>query len=529
MIAGKARRVTLFEDRAEVVRVAELELAPGTSWVVVAGVSAFVDERSIQARLLPREGEASCADRVLSARVRWRAQGVAEVGREVTDALEAEVRKAHRRLEQAGEAEERASVALSRARGLSAAWLEGARVVPRGARAEAKLGAWRDALASLGRAEDEALAQRAAARKEIMAAERAHELAAERFEQASAGDPRHEARVEVEIDAQAARQATLEITYRLPGALWRPEHVVRLAGAVPEQGGSASLEIVTMATAWQRTGEAWDDVEVRFSTARPARAATAPLLTDDVLSSRRKTDAERRHVEVAVRDQSIQVAGLDRGTRAVDEMPGVDDGGEPVVFTPRAPVTIASTGQPFRVEVQRLTVPAKIERVAFPEKAPVAHLRATATLAKGGPILAGPIRVARGQSLVGRAKIGFVGKGEPFEAGLGTDDGVRIRRTQTEERDVTPVIGTQKIRRKISVYLSNLAEEPKRLLVTERLPVSEIEDVEVTLLDAGGFRLEGRDKADGLLRREVDLGPGATQVLELVYEIRAAAKVVLPF
>ncbi|MFT3766634.1 MAG: DUF4139 domain-containing protein [Minicystis sp.] len=221
----------------------------------------------------------------------------------------------------------------------------------------------------------------------------------------------------------------------------------------------------------------------------------------------------------------MQVAGLDRGTRAVDEMPGVDDGGEPMLLAPKGKVSIASDGRPFRVEVQRTTVPAKIERVLFPEAAEVAHLRATATLSKGGPLLAGPVRVARGQSLVGRAKIDFVGKGEPFEIGLGADDGVRVRRERTEERDTTAVIGTQKIKRKVQVFLSNLSNEPKRVLVTERIPVSEIEDVTITLLEAGGFVLEGKD---GFLRREVEMGPHETAELGLSYEIRAAAKVVLP-
>src|SRR5262249_50364508 len=163
----------------------------------------------------------------------------------------------------------------------------------------------------------------------------------------------------------------------------------------------------------------------------------------------------------------------DRGARAVDEMPGVDDGGEPVLLEPRDKVSIASNGRPFRVEVQRVTVSAVIERVLFPEIAPVAHLRATATLTKGGPLLAGPVRIARGMGLVGRSKIGYIGKGEPFEIGLGADDGVRVRRTQTEQRDTVPVTGTQKIRRTVTVHLSNLSNEQKRVLVTERIPVSE--------------------------------------------------------
>jgi uncharacterized protein (TIGR02231 family) len=163
--------------------------------------------------------------------------------------------------------------------------------------------------------------------------------------------------------------------------------------------------------------------------------------------------------------------------------------------------------------------------VLLPEIAKVSHLRATATLTRGGPILAGPVRIARDKSLVGRAKIGFIGKGEPFEVGLGTDDGVRVRRKQTEQRDTVPVTGTQKVRRTVKVYLGNLSSERKRVLVTERVPVSEIEDVEISLPEPGGFRLEAKD---GFLKREVDLGPNANETLELTYEIKAGSKVVLP-
>jgi uncharacterized protein (TIGR02231 family) len=221
----------------------------------------------------------------------------------------------------------------------------------------------------------------------------------------------------------------------------------------------------------------------------------------------------------------VALAGLDRGSRAVDEMPGVDDGGEPLLFTPRERVSIASDGRPFRVEVARATLEAKIERVAFPEVAQVAHLRATATLEKAGPLLAGPVRIARDKSLVGLGKIGFVGRGEPFEIGLGPDDGVRVRRRRTEERETTTVLGTQRIRRKVEVFLVNLSDEPRQVQVTERVPVSEIEDVEITITDAGSFKPEGKD---GLWRCDVELAAHATLELSLVHEIRAGSRVVLP-
>lgn len=123
---------------------------------------------------------------------------------------------------------------------------------------------------------------------------------------------------------------SLDVTYITPCALWRPEHLARLTG---DPNGTSSLQIVASAVAWQRTGEEWANVSCRFSTARPAQHASPPLLSEDQLRLRRKSDAERRAIVVEAREQSIAVAGLGRGTQKVEEMPGVDDGGEPLILS----------------------------------------------------------------------------------------------------------------------------------------------------------------------------------------------------
>ncbi len=517
--ASRALRVTLFEDRAEVTRSAEVDVGVGASWVAVGGVSPFVDERSVQIKA------AGDGVRVLSARVRFHTHLEAALGREAIAALEVEERAAQRRVSEVSDAQARADLALTRALTLAASWDKLVAESPRGASAEAAIGSIREAIAAVDRSAAEALADAAAGREAALTARDDHRRAHDRLVAGRVEQPRHEARIEVQLSSAEARAVPIELTYRVPCALWRPEHLVRLAAAAPASGSTAPLEIVTFATAWQRTGEVWDEVDVHFSTARPARDATPPTITDDVLIQRRKSDQERRRIEVDLREQAVMVAGLDRGVNAVDEMPGVDDGGEPLLLSPSEKVSIASDGRPLRIEVGRLTVEATIDRVLFPELARVAHLRATATLTRGGPLLAGPVRIARGQSLVGRARLDFVGKGEPFEVGLGTDDGVRVRRSQTDQRETTPVTGTQKIKRAVKVFLSNLSGEARRVLVTERLPVSEIDDVEITLTTAGGFRNEGKD---GFLQREVDLPANATKTLEIAYELRASSKVVLP-
>ncbi|AUX39202.1 hypothetical protein SOCE26_005840 [Sorangium cellulosum] len=528
-----ARVVTLFEDRAEVVRVARVEVGAGAQWVAIGGVSVFVDERTVQARAVAAEGAG--AVRVTAARVRWRAHREAALGREEIDALEREQREASRRAAAAELARDRAARREAHVDQLLAKWAQALGAVPKDAGEPERIASWRAGYEALDAALAEALGASADAREARAHAEDDARRAAARLREGSRERPRFEAVIEVEVHAPAPQPVEIELTYRVACAVWRPEHLARLsAGSAPgadAQGGRGAVELTTWAAAWQATGEVWENVTARFSTARPSRNAEAPILADDVLQVRRKTELERRRVVVEARDQAIAAAGLDRGARAVDEMPGVDDGGEPLTFEATEPVTLPSNGRPLRIEVARRSLPAELALVLYPEAHPAAHVRATVTLDGGAgsrphPLLAGPVRVARGGSLIGRARLDFVGAGEPFELGFGVDDAVRVRRTVDEEHDTSAITGSRKIRRKVKLSLSNLSSDTKRVLVTERIPVSEVAEVEIALGEAPGWTL---DEKDGFLRGQVELPPKAVKTMSFSYDIRASASVVLPF
>jgi uncharacterized protein (TIGR02231 family) len=517
---SRAEAVTLFEDRAEVVRVARVSLGAGARWVGLAGVSPFVDDDTVQARV--GGGRA----RVLAARVLRFVHHEPGAGREAVDRLEREALAARDELAAARHEVVRAESDEGRVARLISEWARCVAEVPRGLREGGVREGWRASYGDLEGALGRALARTAEARARVTRA--GQELAGveARLAEAEATSPRYEAVVEVQIEADGEHEADVEITYRLPCALWRPEHLARLHAAGGDGVGEGTVEIVTYAVAWQQTGESWDRVRARFSTARPARAASPPHVADDILRSRKKGDDERRTVVVEARDQAVAVAGLNRGARAVDEMPGVDDGGEPLAYEAREPVTIASDGRPFRVEIARTSLPARVDRVALPERAEAAHLRATATLAQGGPLLAGPVRVARGGGMVGRTATGFVGKGEPFELGFGTDDAVRVRRQVEDKRDTVSIVGTQVLRRNVRVFLSNLSATPRAVEVTERFPVSEIADVEIVPREGDGV---GLDRREGFARKTVELPAHGVAEIAFGYEVRASSKVRLPF
>lgn len=514
---SRAVRVTFYEDRAEVVRRARVRLQRGRSEPWISGLSLFVDDSSLRVKV---DGAAVS---VLAASVARRSRKERSLSDADVSRLEATREQARTEVTRINRAIERCNAEADRARTLAGHWLKALAEVPSGMASGEVNEQWRGAYDALVAKHEECADKLVALREKLAEANRAQELASRALADGLVERPTMTAFARVQLECEDEREVELEVVYRVPCALWRPEHVARL-----ERGadGSAKVHWSTAAVVWQRTGEHWEGIDARFSTARPARAASPPLAREDALTWRRKTDAERQRVVVDAREQTVAVAGLDRGARSVAEMPGVDDGGEPVSLRSSSPVTIASVGKPVRVDIARSSMDSVVDRVLYPERGGAPHMRATQTWNGAIPLLAGPVRVVRGVSVVGRGRVAFVGQGEPFELGFGADDGVRARRRVDETRDTVPVLGTQKVKRVVRVFVSNLSGESRAVKVVERVPVSEIADVEVQLGAHEGWKTR---PADGMLERDVTLSAREGRELSFEYELRAGSKVELPF
>ncbi len=510
-LESRATKVTFFEDRAEVLRTSTLRAEPGLCRVRVDGISAAVDDSSLVIR-------ASANARVLQSNVVRRV-------REAPTASEAELQAMEKDAKRASERHHRAMQRLAieasehqRLRKLLERWTIAIARVPRGP-AE-NLSDWRSSRSSVEEQLRLTLDRESEARLECEQSSRDVDRAQARLDLARRARPVFETHVEAQVEVEKAETITVDLVYRVPCALWRPEHLVRL---VTREAGISELEIVTHATVWQATGEDWKDIACHFSTARPAQIASPPLLSEEALRLRKKTEEEKRTVVVEAREQVVSSVGGERGPGASDEMPGVDDGGEPLTFE-GGTTTVPSDGHPLRIEIGRRLVPCKTDCVAMPELSESAFVRARGTLTGKTPLLAGPMNLARGSEIVGRARAPFVAAGDTFEIGLGSLEGITVRRRPNEEREVATLTGAQKLTRTIELYLSNTGARVERLRVSERFPVSELADLKVEVLKHEGGTLDHRD---GFIHVDLELGPRATKKLELSYRIEAPSKIQL--
>jgi len=323
-------------------------------------------------------------------------------------------------------------------------------------------------LAELDEIEAAARARRVDAELEAGELARALERLAVRIARAEDEAGEDAARLVIDVVADAPTDAVLEIAYVVPGAAWRPYHRAVLSRR------DGRVEWQTTACVWQATGEDWTDVALTFSLERPSLGVEPPVLADDELRTRRRPE----QIVVEAREQEPQTTGLGGGPA---EVPGIDDGGLGLVLTaPRA--TIRADGAPHRVPVGGFTSTAEVALVAIPLRSPWVHVRARLVNTGAQPLLAGPVDLIMASGYVGRAEVGFVAANERFDLGFGPEADVRVHRDETRERDDAGLLGGWNVQTvRVAIRLSNLGTEPRAVTVTERVPISEVEQVEIQL------------------------------------------------
>ncbi|MEU9031293.1 mucoidy inhibitor MuiA family protein [Streptomyces sp. NPDC048383] len=326
------------------------------------------------------------------------------------------------------------------------------------------------------------------------------------------------AHVELTVDAAVAGPVRLRLTHLVPCALWRPAYRAVLDGD--------SLTLETDAMVWQRTGEDWSDVRLTLSTARSALATDPPRLADDRLTLKDRSAAERRVVDVELREEEIG----DLGPAPVLGLPGVDDGGEPRVLNAPVPVSVPADGRAHRVPVSAFTVAASSEYACSPELSPLVTQVVRCDNRSGHALLAGPVDLVRGSGSSGRGTLDFTAPGAPLELAFGSRDDHRVVRYAEESRDSVGISQRTVVTRTVRLHLSRFSapgdQDDRVVTVRERIPVSEVSAVEVRLRREACSPAPDAVDAEGIVRWDVTLPPGGRRTVTLAYELSASAKVV---
>ncbi|MBX9421204.1 MULTISPECIES: mucoidy inhibitor MuiA family protein [Streptomyces] len=510
-IAVPVTAVTLLEDRAHVERAVALDLESGVQRLRLGPVSALAVDRTLHAEVTSGHPATVLDVRVVRA---WTPRGP----RPPADGDSALRHRAHALKEERLGLRQRSErlrarldllgrVATDVLREIGEGAGSGETESPRWARELDRVDAERDTYGEQLRAVDARLTALATELREVQhATELTEEEPAELL-----------AHVELTVDASVAGPVGLRLTHLTPCALWRPAYRAVLDGD--------ALTLETEAVVWQRTGEDWSDARLTLSTARSALATDPPRLSEDRLTLKDRTAAERRTVDVEIREEEIG----DLGPAPVLGLPGVDDGGEARVLHAPAPVSVPSDGRAHRVPLSAFTTAARSEYSCSPELSPLVTQVVRFDNLSGHVLLAGPVDLIRGSGFTGRGTLDFATPGAPVELAFGSRDDHRVVRVAEESRDTTGITQRTVVTRTVRLHLSRFSapgELGERVVVLrERVPVSEVSAVEVRLRKEACSPAPDTVDAEGIARWDVALAPGGRRTVTLVYELSASAKV----
>lgn len=493
-------RVTVLEDRAVVERRATVEVSPGDHQFKFGPLAHALVKKSAVARLL-----AAGSARVLDVRAELemvQPQPDAQLAEDCRRVERQVLELANRGVSLQQESESAAKL-LSQLRAeacLDAAW---GRFEPEQAqRSFEELMQWQESLR----------VKKIEVENEFNDLRR--HLKSLRQRQLEEGQGRLQSFVLVSLKAEQQESLEIELEYVTAGAAWRPYHQAALTG---EQALVSCQGCV-----WQNTGEDWTEVELRLSTRRPSLGTEPPPLQPDWLfagpRSTTRTVEVREQKEAALSDFQLPAGP--------PSLPGVDDGGEVRRLEASRPVTVPGDGQAVRVPLFEFESEVQLQRVLYPELSTAVILKGNLSNEASLPLLAGPVDLIRDGAFIGRSQLGYVAAGEKFELGWGADTRVSVHRKSFKGEDKEKKLsGWVRSRRTVTVKLGSLSDQPIDLTLTERIPVSEVKEVEVEL-ESDSVSDGMKADEDGFVTWQITLGPRQRRTFELAYLVKKRKDVV---
>ncbi len=518
-VTSRPVAVTVYPDRALVTRTAEFQLSAGESEVTLAGLPVNLWDASLQVRGNGPEGT-TILD-VNSRNVFVEATVSPEI-KKLEDNLTA-LRRADQSLNDEAKALERERAVLDKITTAATTVPDEAPQLAPGPKQWLELLEFSSAQTRrLDTAQREVSHQREDLRAKITAAEN-------QLNEARGRLPGRRAikQVVVRVTSPTAGSGSLQVSYTVPGANWSPVYNARLNSVARSVAFDYQAQVIN------RTGEAWNNVALTLSTARPSAGGSAPDPQAWIVAEQIRQEYRARKLESApMAMEPSRMAAADSVTLSAFEVSSaqatVETGLTAATFKIAAPATIPSDGTMQKVSVTTVTLPAGLSYAATPKYVPSAFLTAKVNNTTAFPLLAGQLSAFVDGAFIAESFLEQTMPGEAFDLALGVDEAVAIERTLinrfVEKTGFTN--SGNRITYEVKISLTNHKSIPVTLKLSEALPVSRHENIIVKLIEPAERDIGAPDSAkmfqrddEGILTWTGTLNAGAQRDVTLKFSI----------
>ncbi|MGD2245893.1 MAG: mucoidy inhibitor MuiA family protein [Candidatus Aminicenantes bacterium] len=292
-------------------------------------------------------------------------------------------------------------------------------------------------------------------------------------------------KVNVILEAARAGQFKLSLSYTVMRARWNPLYRMR---ALPD---SSEIEFAMSANIQQRSGENWENTKALLSTASPALSTNPPVLYPWILDlyvprpeQTRKAARVVGGVVGGVRAGEPKIeAPLEEADMMDAEMAaaGIVETGINLNFAIKKNVQIPSDGAPHKVPIDTQNIEVEYDYISVPKLKEAAFLRAKLRNTLPYPLLSGSADLFVIQDFIGSTKVPFIAKDEETKVFFGEDRQIRIKHERTKKETSPPGFLGKNERLKLAYKITaeNLRQNKVDIEILDQLPISQNTKIEI--------------------------------------------------
>jgi uncharacterized protein (TIGR02231 family) len=332
---------------------------------------------------------------------------------------------------------------------------------------------------------------------------------------------RNTSEIVINLSAETAANVEFEVRYVVGNAGWTPQYDIRAINT------KSPLQLNYKANVFQSTGEEWENVKLKLSTANPSESGLKPELVAWYLdfyqpvvaygiSSNKKAKAAAPSMARAKEELKQELDDKVVGTTA--EYVNTIQTSLNTEFDISLPYTVLSARKPTLVDIRSYELKASYSYSTAPKLDKDPFLLARAVGWEELSLLPGEANIFFEGTFTGKSIIDPNNINDTLSLSLGRDKRIVVKREKLKELTLRKFIGvnqTQTYAWEISIR--NTKAETVKISVEDQIPVSQNSQIEVTSIDLSGAKF---NKDTGKLSWELNLQPNETKKIVFKYEIK---------
>lgn len=337
--------------------------------------------------------------------------------------------------------------------------------------------------------------------------------------------------ISMQLMAKNAEASDIQFSYVVTDAGWMPYYDLRCDDL------SQPITLMYRAKAYNNCGIDFNNLDLTLSTSDPLKSISSPTMdtwylstysnmtSNYTLNNDYKSNQDESNFQLGYQQQEqLQLNGKGKVQKVSMQQIQVPE--LSIDFVLKKKYTLPSEPNPYILEIGDYKMQATYDYICVPAKEKSAFLNACFTDWEDLNLLEGNANIFLNGTYIGQSYINPNEIIDTLKVSLGRDSKIIVDRVKIKQYNSKLIIGSkQKVAFDYEISIKNLRNTPIYVTIQDYVPVSQNEDMEVTVSEISGATY---NLTTGQLEWKLNIAAQKTETLKMSYAVKYPKNVVLP-